>query len=149
MLKGTTYIVRPLIEPANSWRRRARISDGSSQLLVGLALGAHEGPVLDAGDVARIRCRPVRPGALGRIELDERARLDQLLAQQLVLLVRAFEPVDGVRLAESDHLVHPPEELLVASGWGVQRDGHNADSLRGNGSNSLPATAEAGRTVPL
>ena len=37
MLKGTTYIVRPRIEPTNSCRRRARICDGSSQLLVGPA----------------------------------------------------------------------------------------------------------------
>ena len=116
---------------------------------VGLAFGAHEGPVLDAGDVARVGCRPVRAGALGRIELDERARLDQLLAQQLVLLVCPFEPVDGIRLAEGDHLVHPPQEPLIPSGWGVQRDGHNADSLRGNGSNRLPAAAQTGLTVAL
>src|SRR5829696_241714 len=37
MLNGTTYIVRPRIEPANSFWSRARISDGSSQLLVGPA----------------------------------------------------------------------------------------------------------------
>src|SRR4029453_15532333 len=37
MLKGTTCIVRPRIQPANSFWSRARISDGSSQLLVGPA----------------------------------------------------------------------------------------------------------------
>jgi hypothetical protein len=37
MLNGTTYIVRPRMEPRNSFSRRARISAGSSQLLVGPA----------------------------------------------------------------------------------------------------------------
>src|ERR671918_171152 len=37
MLNGTTYMVRPRMEPRNSFSRRARISAGSSQLLVGPA----------------------------------------------------------------------------------------------------------------
>ena len=37
MLNGTTYIVRPFIEPANRWCRVAFISAGSAQLLVGPA----------------------------------------------------------------------------------------------------------------
>src|SRR2546430_12155288 len=37
MLKGTSYTVRPRSEPATSCRRRPRISEGSSQLLVGPA----------------------------------------------------------------------------------------------------------------
>src|SRR6266540_6333959 len=37
MLNGTTYIVRPRIELRNSFSRRARISAGSCQLLVGPA----------------------------------------------------------------------------------------------------------------
>ena len=35
--KGTTYIVRPRIEPANSSASVSRISSGSRQLLVGPA----------------------------------------------------------------------------------------------------------------
>jgi hypothetical protein len=37
MLNGTTYIVRPRMQPSNSSCRSARISVGSSQLLVGPA----------------------------------------------------------------------------------------------------------------
>jgi len=37
MLKGTTYMVRPRIAPANNRRSVARISRGSTQLLVGPA----------------------------------------------------------------------------------------------------------------
>ena len=37
MLKGTTYMVRPFIEPRNSSVRVAFISAGSRQLLVGPA----------------------------------------------------------------------------------------------------------------
>ncbi len=37
MLKGTTYMVRPCIEPRNSSSSLPRISTGSFQLLVGPA----------------------------------------------------------------------------------------------------------------
>ena len=37
MLKGTTYIVRPFMQPSNSGRSVSRISAGSTQLLVGPA----------------------------------------------------------------------------------------------------------------
>ncbi len=37
MQNGTTYIVRPRMQPSNRPSRRARISCGSAQLLVGPA----------------------------------------------------------------------------------------------------------------
>src|SRR5580692_2954534 len=37
MLNGSTYIVRPFMQPLNSCFRRRRITNGSSQLLVGPA----------------------------------------------------------------------------------------------------------------
>ena len=56
--KGTTYIVRPFIEPENRPFRVSRITSGSAQLLFGPASasrgGADERPVLDPGDVAGI-----------------------------------------------------------------------------------------------
>ena len=120
MLNGTTYMVRPRIEPRNSSSSLARISAGAFQLLVGPAstsLGrADEGAVLDPGDVARVGVRPVRAGPLRRVELGEGAGVDQLLAQELVLRVGAVEPVDGVRLAELDHLVDPREQSGVTGG---------------------------------
>ena len=37
MLNGTTYMVRPRMQPLNSWSSVARISAGSFQLFVGPA----------------------------------------------------------------------------------------------------------------
>ena len=120
MLKGTTYMVRPFIEPRNSSSSLARISAGAFQLLVGPAsaslVGADEGAVLDPGDVARVGVGPVGTGPLRRVELGEGAGVDQLLAEERVLLVGPVEPVDVVRLAELDHLVDPREQSGVSGG---------------------------------
>ncbi len=43
MQNGTTYIVRPRIEPANSGLRVLRISAGSTQLFVGPASSCFSG----------------------------------------------------------------------------------------------------------
>jgi hypothetical protein len=55
---GTTYIVRPAMQPSNRPFRVWRISSGAVQLLVGpacfLGVGTDEGAVFDARDVARI-----------------------------------------------------------------------------------------------
>ena len=87
---GTTYIVRPSMQPSKSSFSSARISAGSRQLLVGPAssssLGADEGAVLDAGDVARVRAGEVGVRALGVGELLEGSGVDQLLAEAVVLL---------------------------------------------------------------
>jgi hypothetical protein len=48
-----------------------------------------------------------------RRELGEGARLDELLAQELVLVVGAVEPVDVGGLAELHHVLHPGEEAGV------------------------------------
>ena len=120
MLNGTTYMVRPRMEPRNSSSSLPRISAGSFQLLVGPAstcVGrADEGAVLDPGDVARVGVGPVGARPLARVELGEGAGVDQLLAQELVLLVGPVEPVDRVRLAELDDLVDPREQSGVPGG---------------------------------
>ena len=98
MLNGTTYSVRPRIEPANLSCRTLRISSGSRQLFVGPASSsdsrADERAVLDARDVARVAARQVGVRPLGLRELLERPRLHELGAQRVVLLRRAVAPVD-------------------------------------------------------
>src|SRR5262249_53514974 len=64
---------------------------------------------------------PVRAGALGRVELDEGAGVDQLLAEERVLLVGPVEPVDVVRLAQLDHVLDPGEESGITGGGLHQR----------------------------
>ena len=86
---------------------------------VDLTLGADEGAVLDPGDVAGVGMGPIGAGTLVRVEGDERARFDQLLAEQLVLGVGPVEPVDVIGLAEPNHLVDPLEESGVTGGGGL------------------------------
>ena len=119
MEKGTTYIVRPRIEPRNSSVSVARISSGSTQLLVGPASsgcrGADEGALLDPGDVGGVRAGPVAARALGVRELGERPPVHEQPAQPVVLVGRAVAPLDPVGLGERSDSVDPVEELAVAS----------------------------------
>ena len=84
--------------PEQAPRGADRISAGSCQLLVGPA---------SASSVEQMKVRsstratslgigggPERAGTLRRVELDEGARVDELLAEELVLLVGPVEPVD-------------------------------------------------------
>ncbi len=88
--KGTTYIVRPAIAPSKRPRISACISSGSRQLLFGPASSsvsrADEGAVLDAGDVGGVGPGEVGVRALGVGEAAERAGVDELLAEAVVLL---------------------------------------------------------------
>ena len=73
---GTTYIVRPRMQPSNRPFERARASRAGATPVVRragvvLALAADERAVLDARDVGRIRAREVAARALRRIERDE------------------------------------------------------------------------------
>ena len=120
MLNGTTYMVRPFMRAAEQLVELAPHLGGVLPVVggtgVGLVRRADEGAVLHPGDVARVGVGPVRAGALGRVELGEGAGVDQLLAEERVLLVGPVEPVDVVRLAELDHLVDPREQSSVTGG---------------------------------
>ena len=82
MLNGSTYIVRPRIEPSNNSLSLRRIWKGSSQLLVGPAASlrerADEGAVFDPRDVARVGAGVVTARPEFLVELDEAAALDHL-----------------------------------------------------------------------
>ena len=91
-------------------RRRRPIVGGAG---VDLVARADEGPFLDPRHIGRVRAREIGVGALFRIEPDERAGLDHLIAQHVVFFDRAVAPMDAVRLAEALHLVDPGLQALV------------------------------------
>ena len=80
---------------------------------IGLAQGADEGPVFDAGDVARVGAGQEAVRAFLRVEPDERAGLDHLLAQAIVLRLRAVAPVDLVGLTQRNHLFDPSAQFCI------------------------------------
>ena len=139
MEKGTTYIVRPLIEPLNRSVERAPHLVGIPPVVgrpgVGLERRADEGPVLHPGHVAGVRVGPVAVGPLGVRELGEGPVVHQQLAQPVVLLGRAVAPFDGGR-ARSEQRSRPPTRsascfrsgawaAYSSSGSGSVRPGHD------------------------
>ena len=104
-----------------------------------LALRADEGPVLDPGDVAGIGAGEVGVRALGVGEALERAGVDHLLAETVVLLRRPVAPVDRVGLGQLGDLLDPGEQLRVL-GRGLGRGrGHV-----GQGCGSTPFLCRTG-----
>ena len=111
MLNGITYIVRPAMQPSNRPCRIDFISAGSIQLLVGPASSAIREQMnvrssTRATSLGSDRARKLS-GRLSGIEPDERAGVDQLLAELVVLLLRPVAPVHPGRLAELDGFRHP------------------------------------------
>ena len=123
MEKGTTYRVRPRMQPRKRSRSVRFISTGSRQLLVGAGvlfpLGADEGPVLDPGHVGRVRTRPVAVRSLGIGKPLERAGRDQPGAQVVVLLGAAVAPQHLVGLGEGGPLVDPRQQTRGGSVRGL------------------------------
>ena len=114
---GTTYIVRPFIEPSKTsgelvahLARVAPVVRGAGVLLV---RRADEGAVLDAGDVGGVGAGEVAVGAPLGVELDELALGDELLRQQVGLVLRAVAPDDLVGLGEAGDLVDPCAKRLI------------------------------------
>jgi hypothetical protein len=102
--------------PPEQARPSPRASPRARQLFVGPAsrsARADERAVLHARHVRRVRPRQVGARALGLRQAPERARVDELLAQPVVLLRRSVAPVDRVGLRQRGDLLHPGHELLV------------------------------------
>ena len=120
MEKGTTYMVRPFMAPLKRPFRvlahLGRVAPVVGRPGVDLLLGADEGAVLDPGHVAGVRVRPVAVGALGVREPGERAGVDELLAEPVVLVGGAVAPLDAVGCGQRGHFVDPGEEFRVL-GW--------------------------------
>ena len=111
MLYGITYIVRPRMQPSKSLSSVARISAGSTQLLLGPAssfvAAADEGAIFHARDVVGIGAREEAAGALRFVQLDQHAGVDHLLVEPVVFLLRAVAPVDARGLRELRDLRDP------------------------------------------
>ena len=142
MLNGTTYMVRPFMQPRNSLSSVARISAGSSQLLVGPASISRSEQMnvrssTRATSLGSDRARK-EPGRFDRVELHERARVDELDAEAGALLDRAVEPVDAVGLAELDHLVDPAQQAPVRGGSVHERHWSRPPQVRIRGGASVP-----------
>ncbi len=80
--------------------------------------GADEGAVFDAGDVVGGGAGVEAAGPEILVETGERAGLDELIAEEVVLSLGAVDPVDVVGLAEVRHLFDPADEVFVGCGRG-------------------------------
>ena len=126
MEKGTTYMVRPFMQPVkrplSCWRISAGVTPVVGGAGVDLLLGADEGAVLDPGHVGGVGVGPVAVGPLGVGQLGERAGVDQFLAEAVVLVGRTVAPLDAVRGGQRGHLVDPGQEF--ACFWRIR--GHRS-----------------------
>ena len=101
------------IEQFDAHRRRVDPIVGRAGVL-GL-LATDERPVLDPGDVARVRTTQEAAGSKHRVERDERPALDQAAALLLVLLIGAVAPLDPVWCEHGCPLLHPLQERSCSS----------------------------------
>jgi len=133
MTNGTTYMVRPRIDAANSGRSLAYAWPDSIQLLVGPAMRwigrANERELLGAGDVVGIAAVQVAARKLVLIERDEDATGDSLADQFLLFLRAAVEDADVLRAGIVGTLGHP----LAHRDIGQKRFGQQAAQV-GRGS---------------
>ena len=56
------------------------------------------------------------PRPLLLVQPEEGAGLHQLVAEEFVLRLRAVDPVNGRRLGQIGHLLHPADQVLVGGG---------------------------------
>ena len=120
----------PLVEVAHDRLHLGRRLPVVGEAGVLLVLGADEGAVLDAGDVAWGRRRRGSCSACSlRVQAGEGAGLDQLGGQLVPLLVRAVDPVDRGRGGQGSDLVDPGLQACVARARPVVRlGGHGGPS---------------------
>ena len=111
MRNGTTYIVRPRIEPLKIAESFSRASAGAIQLFVGpassLVLRADERQVLGPRDVALGAAVIEAARELLGVEGLERTLLDRSLLEAHALVVGAVAPDNVLGLAELSDLIHP------------------------------------------
>ena len=145
MLNGTTYIVRPRIEPRNSpCELRAhlgRVHPVVRGAGVGLALGADEGAVLDPGDVARVGGGPVGARRLRRGRARRRCR-PRRAACRAARAPRRSRRTSGRRRARRDRPSPGPRRAAGCASWAFSCDqGHSrecTDGLRSRLNRRLP-----------
>src|ERR1035437_8977578 len=106
---GTTYIVRPRIEPWSHPRNLAYVCAGSDQLLVGPASIS-----FGARDVVGIRAMQVAAGPFGLIELDEYSRGDRLFGEAIFLGFGTVAPHNGIGPGEQGDFLDPIAQRAAA-----------------------------------
>ena len=115
MQNGTTYMVRPRMQPSKISANVSRISSGAIQLLVGPASCSRSEQMN-----VRSSTRATSPGSeaapeavrpLGRIEPVEGPVLDQQARQPVPLGLRAVAPLDLIRLGQVRDLADPLGQL--------------------------------------
>ncbi len=111
---GTTYIVRPRMQPLKRPSSVRRISARRDPVIgragVVLLLAADERAVLDPRHVGRIREGKVAAGPLDRIEPGQRAGRNHLRAQAVVFGLAAVAPDDAFRLRQRGDFADPSHE---------------------------------------
>ena len=111
MRKGTTYIVRPFIAPANSGDSLSRASPGDIQLLFGPASSLFFVQTNVRCSVRATSCGgravQVAAGQLLLVELDELSRRQALLGELRALGLGAVAPDHAVGRRELFDLVYP------------------------------------------
>src|SRR5580693_5408535 len=96
-------MVRPRIDPLKSALSFLRMTKGSSQLLVGPALSLESEQMKVRSSTRATSLADAGKGA-GRYKL---------IAEEVVLRLRAVHPVNGRRLGEVGHLLHPANQVCV------------------------------------
>ena len=101
-------------------------------------LTADEGAVFHAGHIAGVGTGQETVGAFGRVKALEGAGVNQLLAQALVLFLRAVAPVNRLGFAQGGHFGDPGDQARVLHiAGGVQRESLHTGRVHGMGSRVL------------
>ena len=112
---GTTYIVRPFIDPRKSGVSFSRAASGAIQLLVGPASslfgGADEGEMFRAGDVVRRASMEVAAGKLLLIQLDQLSGGEAFCDEAIAFGLRSVAIHDRRRHRKGFDFGHPCYEL--------------------------------------
>ena len=117
--KGTTYMVRPRMQPPKRPLQRHPHLRGRHPVVgrprVLLPFAADERAVLDARDVGGIRQREIAVRAPGRIQSLQRSGGDHLGAQARVLDFAAVAPDDAIRLGQLRNITDPRQQARMAN----------------------------------
>ena len=117
MLKGITYMVRPRMQPLNKPLQLPPHGERVFPVVRGARIvfrkRTDKRPVFHARHIVGrgAGIETARPKFL--VQLGECAGLHQLVAELLILGLRAVNPMDACRLAKVCHLLDPADQVLI------------------------------------